>query len=85
MQVLLAKAVIDSGEMGRVLSCRARLAKSKLDFAAGHSVPGGSARADALRLGGGFMFDSGLHWIRPLRIWMGNVESVIAVAGTRRS
>jgi predicted dehydrogenase len=81
-EVLLAKAVIDSGEMGRVLSCRARLAKSKQDFAAsGHDLPGGSARPDALRVGGGFMFDSGLHWIRPLRIWMGNVDSIIAVGG----
>lgn len=30
--------------------------------------------------GCGFTFDGGLHWLRPLRIWMGEVSEVVAIS-----
>ncbi|PZC50389.1 MAG: putative dehydrogenase [Chloroflexi bacterium] len=33
------------------------------------------------RSGGGISMDGGAHWIRPLRMWFGDVESVMATTG----
>ena len=31
--------------------------------------------------GGGICIDGGLHWIRPLRMWLGEIEEVVAILG----
>ncbi|MBN2394646.1 MAG: Gfo/Idh/MocA family oxidoreductase [Anaerolineae bacterium] len=31
--------------------------------------------------GGGICVDGGLHWIRPLRMWLGEIDEVVAVLG----
>ena len=31
--------------------------------------------------GGGICIDGGLHWMRPLRMWLGEIEEVVAVLG----
>lgn len=31
--------------------------------------------------GGGICIDGGLHWIRPLRMWLGEIDEVVAVLG----
>ncbi len=36
-------------------------------------------RLERGRTGGGITIDGGSHWIRPLRMWMGEIDEVIAV------
>ena len=31
--------------------------------------------------GGGICMDGGAHWIRPLRMWLGEIDEVVAVTG----
>lgn len=38
-------------------------------------------RFDLQRAGGGVVIDGGAHWIRPLRVWLGEVESVVGTVG----
>jgi predicted dehydrogenase len=33
------------------------------------------------RMGGGIVIDGGAHWIRPLRMWMGEITELVAVTG----
>ena len=43
----------------------------------------GSWRCDESKLpAASFTFDGGTHWIRPLRMWFGEVSSVVGVMGT---
>ena len=38
-------------------------------------------RFDMRRTGGGVVIDGGAHWIRPLRIWLGEIEAVVGTTG----
>lgn len=38
-------------------------------------------RFDLLRTGGGVVIDGGAHWIRPLRMWLGEIDAVIGITG----
>jgi predicted dehydrogenase len=38
-------------------------------------------RYDQAIAGGGICIDGGAHWIRPLRMWLGEIEEVVAVVG----
>lgn len=38
-------------------------------------------RFDAVAAGGGVAIDTGSHWIRPLRMWFGEVREVVAALG----
>lgn len=38
-------------------------------------------RADLDKCGGGVVLDGGQHWIRPLRMWLGEIAEVVAVTG----
>lgn len=43
---------------------------------------GGSPwRLDRGQSGGGITIDGGSHWIRPLRMWLGEIEEVIGITG----
>jgi predicted dehydrogenase len=47
---------------------------------------GSSWGADAWRYnraitGGGICIDGGLHWMRPLRMWLGEIDEVVAILG----
>ena len=78
--MLVAKDVLDSGQLGRVLTARAKLWETTYNRPVKQYEPG-TWRCDVAKAGGGYMFDSGFHWIRPLRMWFGDVDSVVAVAG----
>jgi hypothetical protein len=41
----------------------------------------GTWRNDVKRSGGGFVFDSASHWIRPLTMWMGPIDSIVGTVG----
>ena len=73
--------MIDSGKLGRVLTARAKLWESTFSQWSEDYVPG-AWRTDMRLAGGGYIFDTGTHWVRPLRMWLGEVESVVATVGT---
>jgi len=69
-----AHQLIESGIIGNVISGQAQYITS-LDQT---WYPPNSWRFNRKRAGGGVAIDGGSHWIRPLRIWMGEVRQVIA-------
>eukprot|EP00930_Biecheleria_cincta_P014701 TRINITY_DN12532_c0_g1_i1.p1 TRINITY_DN12532_c0_g1~~TRINITY_DN12532_c0_g1_i1.p1 ORF type:complete len:432 (-),score=72.37 TRINITY_DN12532_c0_g1_i1:457-1752(-) len=73
--------VIRSGQIGKVVSAHAHYFESLMttDFweSAKKDVKT-NWRWSVERSGGGMIMDGGIHWIRALRIWLGDVTSVIA-------
>ena len=77
-EVLLAQEILDSGEIGEVTTARAAfVAQVDNQWYSGERP----WRYDEKRRGGGVVIDGGSHWIRPLRMWLGEIESVVAVSG----
>lgn len=77
-ELVRAKELIDEGAIGEVVTARA-------NFVYGFDPQWFRAenpwRLDSQKTGGGIVVDGSSHWIRPLRNWMGEVESVTAVIG----
>ena len=68
--------MIDEGAIGEVITARAFF---------GGSVGSGWGskpwRYELAKAGGGITIDGGAHWIRPLRMWLGEIDEVVAVTG----
>ncbi len=77
-EVVKAKEVIDSGAIGEPVTARAAFANNPLRD--GFFDPDAKSpwRFNAARAGGGITIDGGSHWIRPLRMWLGEIDSVVA-------
>lgn len=73
-----ARRLIDAGRIGTVLGARACFYDPLPDMPAGAKP----WRFELARSGGGIAIDGCAHWIRPLRMLLGEVEETIAV--TRR-
>lgn len=78
--VLTAKALVDEGAIGTLLTARAWSC----------TPPGGRffEGAEPWRLsqaaaGGGVAIDAGSHFLRPLRMWCGEIAEVVAVTARR--
>lgn len=71
------RELIQAGAIGEVITARA--------FFGGPAAPlaGGPRpwRYDLAIAGGGITMDGGAHWIRPLRMWLGEIDEVVAVTG----
>lgn len=77
-EVVTAADLIDDGAIGDVVTARAAVFFPPLpDFYEGDAP----WRLDTARAGGGIAVDTGSHWIRPLRMWLGDIEEVVAVTG----
>ena len=75
--VIRARELIDAGEIGEVITARACFYDPlKVDPA--DPIPW---RFRLQRAGGGISIDGGAHWIRPLRMLLGEIVSAIAVTG----
>jgi predicted dehydrogenase len=76
-EVVRAKQIIDDGEIGDVLTARA-----SVNMPLVRSSPFYSGdrpwRFDKKVTGGGISLDVGSHWIRPLRVWLGEIDEVVA-------
>ncbi|MFN8443343.1 MAG: Gfo/Idh/MocA family oxidoreductase [Caldilineaceae bacterium] len=75
--VCKAQQMIQDGVIGDVITARAFF---------GGPVPQQPPtirpwRYDKAIAGGGITIDGGAHWIRPLRMWLGEVDEVVAVTG----
>ena len=72
--VVRARELLAEGAIGEAVTARA-------SFEAAHDpfwYPSDSWRYEVSRTGGGVVVDGGAHWIRPLRMWLGEVEEVVA-------
>jgi predicted dehydrogenase len=70
------KGLLDAGVIGRVLNVRAWF----VDRTPVAQPPAPRPwRYEHARAGGGITLDGGAHWLRPLRLWFGEIERVCAV------
>jgi UDP-N-acetyl-2-amino-2-deoxyglucuronate dehydrogenase len=73
---LKVQQLIQEGAVGEITTVRA--------FFGGAVGAGWGSRPwryDKSIAGGGICIDGGSHWIRPLRMWLGEIEEVVAVVG----
>ncbi len=73
---LAVKALIDGGALGDVITARAYFGNP----AHQHRGPKPWRYFNALA-GGGIAIDGGAHWLRPLRMWLGEIDEVVATTG----
>ncbi len=77
-EVLTVRELIAAGAVGAVVTAHADTFFPALDeFYAGD----GPWRLDRTAAGGGVAIDTGSHWLRPLRVWLGEAEEVVAALG----
>lgn len=78
LDVLKARELIDDGAIGQVLTAQAAFYDpTRID--PDEPVPWRFIREKS---GGGVFVDGGAHWIRPLRLMLGEVDEVIGATGT---
>ncbi|MEZ4862191.1 MAG: Gfo/Idh/MocA family oxidoreductase [Caldilineaceae bacterium] len=70
--------LIQAGAIGEIITARGFFGNPA---PAPGSVAGRPWRYDLALAGGGITIDGGAHWLRPLRMWLGEVDEVIAVTG----
>jgi len=73
-EIALAKQLLDGDAIGAVLTARASFAIPPLPE---YYLGEGAWRLDEQIAGGGIALDTGSHWIRPLRMWLGEVDEVV--------
>ena len=80
-EVSKAKELLQEGAIGTVISAAAYYYESMRDnITSGTDAAGGLGwRTSLKRAGGGIVIDGGLHWLRPLREFCGEVDSVVGV------
>ena len=77
-EIVKAKDLIDAGVIGEVITARATFF---YEFESKWFDERSPWRLHKSATGGGITIDGGSHWIRPLRMWMGEIDSVIGVIG----
>jgi predicted dehydrogenase len=77
-EVLTVRALIDDGAIGEVVTARAATFFPALGDFYGGDRPW---RFDNVAAGGGVVIDTGSHWLRPLRMWLGEADEVVAALG----
>jgi UDP-N-acetyl-2-amino-2-deoxyglucuronate dehydrogenase len=77
-EVLTAKRLIEDGAIGDVVTARASFAIPPLPA---YYAGDGAWRLDNRVAGGGIVLDAGSHWIRPLRMLLGEVDEVVGALG----
>lgn len=77
-EVHTVRELLAGGAIGDVITARATAF-----FPAAGDFYGGDRpwRFDKTAAGGGVAVDTGSHWLRPLRIWLGEVDDVVAALG----
>jgi predicted dehydrogenase len=77
-EVRTARRLLAEGAIGDVVTARASIFFPPLSAYYGGDRPW---RLNQQAAGGGIALDTGSHWIRPLRMWLGEVDSVVAALG----
>jgi predicted dehydrogenase len=74
-EVLLARDLMTGGAIGEIVTARAWLCSPPIgDFYSGERP----WRFSVSATGGGVAIDAGSHWLRPLRMWLGELVEVLA-------
>ncbi len=73
-EVVLTKDLIDDGAVGEVITARAWYCAPPMKQFLGE----GNWRFSVAEAGGGVAIDGGSHWMRPLRMWLGELVEVVA-------
>jgi len=77
-EVVMTQQLVEQGAIGEVLTARSwHCAPPMAEFYEGDDP----WRLSAAATGGGIAIDTGSHWIRPLRMWLGEITEVVAVTG----
>ncbi len=74
-EIVKARALIQDGAIGDILTARAGFVMEFDDYWFKEKKPW---RYEKKRTGGGIIIDGGSHWLRPLRMWMGEIDEVVA-------
>ena len=69
--------LIGAGVLGEIITARAYFANPGPADSSGPKP----WRYELALAGGGITIDGGAHWLRPLRMWLGEVDEVVAVTG----
>ncbi len=77
-EVLTVRDLVRDGTIGDVVTASATTFFPALDEFYGGDRPW---RMDRSAAGGGVVIDTGSHWLRPLRVWLGEVDEVVAALG----
>lgn len=81
-EIMMAKEALDAGAIGDVITARAWHCFPPMDDFYGPTPSGEQPwRLSAAAAGGGVAIDTGSHWLRPLRMWLGELVDVVAVTG----
>eukprot|EP00039_Didymoeca_costata_P020849 m.342624 g.342624 ORF g.342624 m.342624 type:complete len:367 (-) comp21659_c0_seq1:74-1174(-) len=80
-EIIAAQKAITRGDIGEIVTAYAKFWESATGEWAVDYLPG-SWRCDKSKLpAASFTYDGATHWIRPLRMWLGNVQSIVGVTG----
>ncbi len=75
-EVVTAGRLVEDGAIGDVITARSwHCAPPMAEFYRGEDP----WRLSAGATGGGIAIDTGSHWLRPLRMWLGEIQEVVAV------
>ncbi len=77
-EVLTVYELLAAGAIGDVVTARAATFFPALGDFYGGDRPW---RFDIASAGGGVVVDTGSHWLRPLRVWLGEADEVVAAIG----
>ena len=75
-EIVKAKELIEDGAIGEIITARAAFV---MEFDKRWFAGAKPWRFELKRTGGGITIDGGSHWIRPLRVWMGEIDEVVSV------
>ena len=77
-EIVKAKQLIENGQIGEIITARAAFIYEFDSYWFKETRPW---RYEKERTGGGITIDGGSHWIRPLRMWLGEIEEVVGTLG----
>ena len=73
-EIQIAQQIVKKGKLGQIITARAYFGGPA------ESTPIHKPwRYELAKAGGGIVIDGGAHWIRPLRMWLGEIKEVVAV------
>ena len=75
-EIVKAQELIRRGVIGDLITARAAFVMPRDPYWFQDERPW---RLDQTQTGGGITIDGGSHWLRPLRMWLGEIDEVVAV------
>ena len=77
-EIVTARDLIAEGRIGDIVTARTNYVLDPTRLPSLAKEPWREARA---RSGGGIVIDGGSHWLRPMRMWLGEITEVVATIG----